>query len=959
MFNQSINPQTLASELLTEPEENIRPHLAQWSNIGSCLFKYNHYVAQDLHVYYDDIPVNLQNEPLRFFHRHYMISMPTHSYHITSLNDYKKAHKTALQFATLLLTTTKELKKLSPVWQSYAFLYYHSFIEIGWSNPKNESQFFIHFPRIVKLLVQKSEIERLVFLINTLNNLKTIVEPNKILEHWQDWISRYHLKEKILNFILENKEYLSNSTSLFFDNLRLLNLDSPHLEEIKNKITTNDKIQERLKNGQGKLHKITITTHKRIGHFRIIRTSENGGLLSFISSSKNSLVLQKLQKNNWNTILELEDKDDNFINTLYIEGDKKIYIGTLKGKLYYSDDNGNNWQELETKINKKNKIQYIEIPDFDKHNRLLMEYSKEAKKMDGANRLFEASDKYLKAIKMDDNFQQKYPWLKEELLKNNDDFINKYREEMLDICKFLLNIYQNQNQRSKQIMIYNKMIQFEPNNAEHFVQRGRVYENLKEFKRAQTNYENAIRLLEKNYTKKQIKEGTYAYYYYNLGDVYFNQKLYEKAIEYYDKASIIDNTEPYIFNQRGRAYDHLEQYDNALKNYKRALKLDKEYYYAYNNMGVVYESLGEHDKAIKSYKKALKTNPQYALSHYNLANVYKNIGEYSKALKEYNNAIKINEEYADAWFNKGYVLDQLRRYNESYDAYTKALLYNPNDAIAYNNRGYELNRLNRYQEAIENFDKALEINNEYALAYYNKGLSYKYLDKLEIAVINYKKATEYDPDYVDAWFELGYDLGEIRRFEEAIVAYTKVLELRSNYPEAYNNRGFDYSSLGQYKEAINNFLKAIKIRPNYAMAHYNMGHAYGELEEYEKAVEWYTKAIKIDNWYRDAYKNRGHIRHVWADHLRSTGKYDEAYKLEDIALKDFDKVLELDADSESAYYYKACIAAERGQKDLAFKFLKKSIELQPKNKKWARSDDNFESLHNDARWDELIGYEDD
>jgi len=62
-------------------------------------------------------------------------------------------------------------------------------------------------------------------------------------------------------------------------------------------------------------------------------------------------------------------------------------------------------------------------------------------------------------------------------------------------------------------------------------------------------------------------------YYAKMGDVYYNQKNCEKAIECYTK-SLNSAEYPDVYNSRGNAYSIIGKSDNAKKDFQRAIELD-------------------------------------------------------------------------------------------------------------------------------------------------------------------------------------------------------------------------------------------------------------------------------------------------------------------------------------------------------------------------------------------------
>ena len=82
----------------------------------------------------------------------------------------------------------------------------------------------------------------------------------------------------------------------------------------------------------------------------------------------------------------------------------------------------------------------------------------------------------------------------------------------------------------------------------------------------------------------------------------------------------------------------------------------------------------------------------------------------------------------------------------------------------------------------------------------------------------------------------------------------------------------------------------------------------------------------------------------------------ELYQREEyeLALKAFDKAIELKPDYASAWYNKACAYSRKGDKENALKHLSKAIEVDAKYKEDAKSDDDFKNLWDDEDFKRIV-----
>ena len=110
--------------------------------------------------------------------------------------------------------------------------------------------------------------------------------------------------------------------------------------------------------------------------------------------------------------------------------------------------------------------------------------------------------------------------------------------------------------------------------------------------------------------------------------------------------------------------------------------------------------------------------------------------------------------------------------------------------------------------------------------------------------------------------------------------------------------------------------------------------------QYELALKAFEKAIELKLDYADAWGNKG----VALDKL---GRYEEA-------LEASEKAIELKPDYASAWYNHACVYSMKGDKEKALSDLKKAIELSISYKELSKEDKDFEKLWDDEDFKKLV-----
>ncbi|MGD9684780.1 MAG: tetratricopeptide repeat protein [Candidatus Obscuribacterales bacterium] len=152
------------------------------------------------------------------------------------------------------------------------------------------------------------------------------------------------------------------------------------------------------------------------------------------------------------------------------------------------------------------------------------------------------------------------------------------------------------------------------------------------------------------------------------------------AIRDCDEAIRIDNENAYAYYLRGNYWIELGLHEQALIDFTRAIELDPDYVAAYIQRGHVYEAMKRPAIARRNYEFALALNPNIGLSHTRLAAL---IDDTEKALFEYNLGLALDPlltcgriNRAVIWKEKGDTLAWKRELD-------KAIEGNPNMAYSW------------------------------------------------------------------------------------------------------------------------------------------------------------------------------------------------------------------------------------------------------------------------------------
>ncbi len=378
--------------------------------------------------------------------------------------------------------------------------------------------------------------------------------------------------------------------------------------------------------------------------------------------------------------------------------------------------------------------------------------------------------------------------------------------------------------------------------------------------------------------------------YFELGDYYFRQKNYTKAVRYFSKVNLSLITEEERQETRyklGYSYFSQRKFDNALESFNVLKRQSGPWssaasYYA----GYIEYEKGEYDKAIADLERARKNEAYAAVVPGLLANLYyrqkryDDLIAYSEQILSGSQRVNTADFYlltADAWMGKG----DYSKASQYYDLYREKVK-KTSPGIHYR-IGYLNYRLGNFDQAIDDLKKAASDKDSVGVyASYYLGILYLKKNNQLYALTAFDHARRSDIDerlkeeshYQYA--KVSYDLG---RSEQAIEAFRSFAQ---NYPESDHADEVNdllskaYLNANNYNLAIEHIESLSTVNNSmqkvYQKATYLKGAELFNKGEYPRAIEMFRKALKYPVDYQ--YKA---MTNFWAGEAYSVGKrYEQA-----------------------------------------------------------------------------------
>ncbi len=186
------------------------------------------------------------------------------------------------------------------------------------------------------------------------------------------------------------------------------------------------------------------------------------------------------------------------------------------------------------------------------------------------------------------------------------------------------------------------------------------------------------------------------------------------------------------YNSRGNLFREEKQYDKARDYYTKATQLNRADHESFNNRANIYMDLNKFDSAYIDYKSALAIKPDYTVTYDNLGAMFVKMNLLDSALFYLNKAIQLDPDYKPAYNNRAVCFINMQRFEESIKDWEILLRFEPMNPDIMNSIGLCYRMLGKNSEALSYIDKAISIHTKGPFLL-NRSFTYFNLKNMDMA----------------------------------------------------------------------------------------------------------------------------------------------------------------------------------------------------------------------------------
>jgi tetratricopeptide (TPR) repeat protein len=404
-----------------------------------------------------------------------------------------------------------------------------------------------------------------------------------------------------------------------------------------------------------------------------------------------------------------------------------------------------------------------------------------------------------------------------------------------------------------------RMAEAYPNDYVPYVALGDLYTAIREFAKAEDNYEKAYKLAPSN--TQIIASGSNAA---------IDAHQVDLAGEWVDRATGAMKNDPRIMRETERYLFLKGKYAESARLGELAIvKLphDRD---AAVYLGYDLYNLGRYDDVlalVSRYETVLPKEPNFPLL---AGHVHRQNELLQQAIDDFTRALQKDPTMVEALVNRGYVRNDMQDAQAAIRDFEPAIKASPDNGIAHLGLAYSDLQLHRSREALEETDKAEKLMGEMGATHMARATAYRQMRVLNKAESEYRLALKFAPDDLRIYEALADTLYHAHRYPQAIIELNTALQLSPDDPLIYANLAAAHAQLHQRAEAMQFIAAAEREAPDQSAILLATGDALMTLGEHAAAMERFTRALDAPD------ANRVDVRLEFAKLFVREGKPDSA-----------------------------------------------------------------------------------
>ncbi len=364
---------------------------------------------------------------------------------------------------------------------------------------------------------------------------------------------------------------------------------------------------------------------------------------------------------------------------------------------------------------------------------------------------------------------------------------------------------------------FEKAIQIDAKNHRGYAGFGRAMIGLNQLGRAGEPTQKALEL-DKNSIDALV----------NQAEIYFASGQKKNGGDFINRAINANPNHGRLHEVRGAEATAEGKVEESITFFEAALLQNSVLGRSYLMLGEAYRKKERFKDAIATYEKALRlplSSDYKGRLHERMSRLYTSLRQHGLAIKEAKASLFIEKDNADYMMALADAYNGAEQSEKAVKTFQETLNINPKLAAAYLGMGKTLLKSGHTQRAINTYKLLIEIEPQNAQAHYEIANAYQKRGgpAVQSAVDHFQRVVAIDTENFDAFFSLGRIYRKEKKYDIAKKNLEDATRVNPKISGAWEELGFVLSAVGETKRAILAFQKAVELEPENANARTNLG----------------------------------------------------------------------------------------------------------------------------------------
>lgn len=299
----------------------------------------------------------------------------------------------------------------------------------------------------------------------------------------------------------------------------------------------------------------------------------------------------------------------------------------------------------------------------------------------------------------------------------------------------------------------------------------------------------------------------------------------------------------------GRVALQKGELQEAEAKFRHAIKLQPNSPVVQHFLGIALEKEGDTAGAIAAYQRAMELNPGDLSSRESVSRLSAAAQNASSPDLDSVRGGEIAEDDPSRISElEAYIRES--RYKEVEPLLATYVRAHPNSSWGWYALGYSQFAQKKIGDSIKSLAQSLSLNVKNADAHKILGRDLMVIGRFDGAQTEFEQAIHYAPDSSESYYDLGKLFSLQDNWDAARKQFEQAIRLDPAYVEAIDSLGFAQEALGNDPGALQTYQKAIALNEQkhgkFVSAHVNLSAYYNRKGEYAKALQWAEKALELN-----------------------------------------------------------------------------------------------------------------